>query len=425
MKRFFFKSVTGLFLCIVFLWGSAFAAHVDQEKAMQVAASYIEFVVETFDRWDGKIPSIDSVTPVEYKDKMVFWFVKTDPTGYLLVSSRDELSPVKVYSDTGSFDPQRIDTPNSPESWIIPEQYFSVSAVSTTGERMLSSADSGVATDIKNAWDMFSARETDFSSIKKTGDTEFVEVGPIVSTMWGQGDPYNRQCPLENGQRTLVGCVATAWSQLLCHWQWPDRGVGTHTNDLEENEEVYTVNFAEQTWNWDLMPDVLTETSPHASIDEVAKLCFQVGVAANMDWGLEGSGSNEYANDVLDVYFKYKSDMTKHFRGDSSADYWFNLFKNEFDATPARPVVMSIFALEGGGHEILADGYQTGATNKVHLNMGWYGNWDAYYDVTSEFAAPESLTWDDASQVIVIGVEPDYSLRESASLAPVYMLLLE
>jgi hypothetical protein len=115
--------------------------------------------------------------------------------------------------------------------------------------------------------------------------------------------------------------------------------------------------------------------------------------------------------------------MTIHSRGDTSADYWFNLFREEFDAMPARPIVMSIFDATGG-HEILADGYQTGATNKVHLNMGWDGSCDAYYDVTSDFATG-GYTWDYDSQVIVIGLEPDYSLRESVSMAPVYMLLLE
>ena len=79
----------------------------------------------------------------------------------------------------------------------------------------------------------------------------------------------------------------------------------------------------------------------------------------------------------------------------------------------------------GSGPESARAPSSTGVTNKVHLNMGWAGHANAYYDVTSDFAAG-FYTWEAASQVIVIGVEPDYSQRETSPvLAPVYPLLLE
>ncbi len=69
----------------------------------------------------------------------------------------------------------------------------------------------------------------------------------------------------------------------------------------------------------------------------------------------------------------------------------------------------------------------TGETDKVHLNMGWNGCENAYYEVTSDFSAG-SWTWDAYDQVIVVGIEPDYAQREDPSapcLTPVLQLLLE
>lgn len=49
-----------------------------------------------------------------------------------------------------------------------------------------------------------------------------VNYGPLVSTRWGQGEPWNQYCPLKtdgNGGRALVGCVAVAGAQMLLYLQ--------------------------------------------------------------------------------------------------------------------------------------------------------------------------------------------------------------
>lgn len=421
MKRPGFLAVVLLFVLLASQ--TAFAAAVGQARARLVAENYIDFVVEAFNRWDGTEPKIETISPVTHEEVPVFWLVKTSPSGYLLVSTRDELSPVKLYSDDGNFDPSRVDDPNAPESWIIPEQHKSVTEVGSS-VRTLSAAQSAAASRITTAWTVYGnpqSAEAALSALATSPDVRFEQVDPLIQANWDQSDPYNRQCPIIDGGRSIVGCVATAWSQLLRHWKWPDRGVGSHTHTYLDVD--YTVNFVEQTWDWDIMTDVVTDASADSIINEVAKLCYQVGVAADMAWSPSSSGSNAFANDVLDVYFKYKDTMTLLQRSNYTAEEWFNYFKTEFDAGVPRPVVMSIYAVDGGGHEILADGYQTGITDKVHLNMGWAGSANAYYDVTSDFTA--GWTWSGGYQQIVIGIEPDYSQREATGTSPQNLLLLQ
>lgn len=413
-----------LLVLMVAQWG--FAAAVDSDRARLVAENYLEYVTSTYDRWKGDNPVISSIKPVYYQGATVFWQAEIEPTGYMLISSRDELSPVKIYSEEGSFVPDRVTNPNAPESWIIPTQYKSVIVVSNPEKRTMTESSSKLAERIDQAWALFGQTEATDGDLKLSGMRSAPStVGPIITAAWDQSAPYNDQTPGVSGScsHTLVGCVATAWSMLLRHWQWPDRGVGSYTHTW--NFQDYTVNFAEQTWDWANMPDSINAGSPQAQKDAIAKLCYQVGVAAKMNWGCSSSGSTAYANDYLDVYFKYKSSMALRSPAGVSEATWFGYFRTDFDATPPRPIIMSIFG-NAGGHEILADGYQIDpTTNKVHLNMGWAGASNAYYDLTSDFTTGAYI-WDASQTAIVTGIEPDYTLREATiNMVPVNTLLLD
>jgi hypothetical protein len=55
-----------------------------------------------------------------------------------------------------------------------------------------------------------------------------------LTCQWGQGSPYNDQCPnLTPGEdeRVKVGCVATAMAMTMYYWQWPVTGEGTGSTE--------------------------------------------------------------------------------------------------------------------------------------------------------------------------------------------------
>ena len=235
------------------------------------------------------------------------------------------------------------------------------------------------------------------------GAEKTATVGPLLSTTWSQGDPYNMECPMDGACRTITGCVATAWSQLLKYWEWPDVGTGSHSYSWNGTTLSMTFNTY---YDWSNMPNSLSGASTSAQKQAVAKLCYDVGIAADMDYGCSSSGSNLYADERLDTYFKYKSSMVRRNRSSYNAAAWFNLYKAEFDANPPRPVVLSIWTTGGGGHETIADGYTTDVTDKIHINLGWGGSYDGYYDVTQNWTTGGS-TWSYSSQIIVTNIEPD------------------
>ena len=54
-------------------------------------------------------------------------------------------------------------------------------------------------------------------------------VEPILQDGWYQDAPNNNMCPLDQkGNRCLVGCVATAMTQVMHYWEWPRNGMGSH-----------------------------------------------------------------------------------------------------------------------------------------------------------------------------------------------------
>lgn len=59
--------------------------------------------------------------------------------------------------------------------------------------------------------------------------TEIVReaIAPMITSRWGQGAPYNAQCPNVDGRLALTGCGATALAQVMNYFEWPERATGT------------------------------------------------------------------------------------------------------------------------------------------------------------------------------------------------------
>jgi hypothetical protein len=74
-------------------------------------------------------------------------------------------------------------------------------------------------------------------------------------------------------------------------------------------------------------------------------------------------------------------------------------------------VVLSIWGTHGG-HEVIADGYQSGDTDLIHINFGWEGELDLFYNISDDFDT-SGIVWSANTQVIVTGIQPDYTRASS------------
>lgn len=253
------------------------------------------------------------------------------------------------------------------------------------------------------------------------------EVAPLLGDIcWDQGAPWNDQTPRHQGSTTAVGCVATAYTQVMRYWQWPDRGVGTHTYtygyDYEDNEgnwrvayNTLTANFDKE-YHWDLMP---ARASIYASAEErnaLSTLASDAGIAVDMMYGDESGTHTPLVIRALRDHFRYKKDLYMPKRRDYTAQDWSDLLKVEL--SQGRPIVY-----EGGGfgglHCFVCDGYDT--RGFFHFNWGWSGSGNGYFNLnylvpnTSGIGGGAGGGYSQG-QGAIIGIEPD---REGTS-TPVY-----
>lgn len=430
---------SGLLVLGAILALALFPAHfgycddVDLATARLVAESSLKRHVVLYGDWNGvPSPTVSSGKAVTYNGAVVAYNFQILPSGHVLVAADDYLSPVLLYSTRSSFEPARVQHADAIESWIIPEvkkQVEAVKAIRLSGAiRSNSLSDSDPSRRIADAW--VAHTTSDFNEISRnlttaTADTSeesraasvrTASVAPLLTTTWGQSDPYNYLAPSISPADpagctyALTGCVATAWAQLLRYWSWPIQGTGSYNYTwYDDFGDSHT-----ESGNYDIAYDWLSMLDDYGSgyatgeRTAVAELMYHIGVAAEMEFGCDGSGSGAYADEVLDDHFYYKSTMNRYERSSFSAADWFSLIQTELDADPPRPVVFSIFG-PGGGHEVIIDGYRTAPdslTDMVHINYGWEGYEDGFYNVTSDFSAG-GYTWWGSFQDIVTGIEPE------------------
>lgn len=432
-------------VCMVFgVVGPAAGSDVPYHTAHQVAQQKLQHHLTLYGAWNGHTaPYIGDGQAVHYKERLVAYNFTVEPSGHILVAVDRAFSPVPLYSERGRFDPSRADQPVTLESWIVPELYNRVGALNVHRSNTrslpgtLRTTVSAEATRVQKAWDYFTGTiaapsvNTTRSVEGDASEVSTVTVGPLMETSWNQGYPYNTMAPeMDSCDHALTGCVATAWAQTMYYHRWPDVATGSHRYSW--NGTIVEAEFEGVSYDWDAMPLIFIDNDSYDEVayppEAVSLLMFHAGVAAEMNYGCNDSGSDQYANDVLDTYFNYKA-MERHDRSaEIDAVDWFNLFKTELDA--GRIVIFSIFGVEGGGHEVVVDGYQEETASgdpsvvlsrAVHINLGWGGDYDAYYDISNDFATPEEsgMEWTASFQVAVTGIEPNRDPRPAVEVVTV------
>ena len=227
-------------------------------------------------------------------------------------------------------------------------------------------------------------------------------VGPLLTTTWDQGQYYNAMCPEdENGQHCVTGCVATAMAQIINYWKYPLHGRGQHSYQTFQNEYgTLSVNFDESNYDYDNMPDKLTNESTQEEVNAVAKLIYDCGIANVLWYGSGGSsGYPGCPRTAFINHFGYSSNLgfaDKHMYAPSE---WIALLKSEIrDSAPVY--------CEGHdeivGHAFVFDGYNS--DDFFHVNFGWSGLCDGWFIVSA--INVQFYTWGDW-QTVLIGVRPN------------------
>ena len=285
------------------------------------------------------------------------FYVFNTPDGFVIVSADDCETPIIGYSREGRFDPN--DVPMQMEDYL---QDF-VSRIQYGIENLIES-------------DEVTARQWELAkTIGRLNEQKNAKsVGPLLTEKWHQGCLYNSLCPEKNGPcgHAEVGCVAVAMGQIMHYWSYPDTGWGS--NSYTNFGVELSADFGNTVYNWDHMPDSLTENSTDTEIEAVATLLYHCGVSVNTTYS--NNGSTAGASDIpyaLLRYFKYSRAIHRESQNDYSNEEWLAMIKNNLDLQ--RPVQYTAYG--SGAHAFVCDGYDE--NDLLHFNFGWGGNGDGYY----------------------------------------------
>lgn len=196
------------------------------------------------------------------------------------------------------------------------------------------------------------------------------EVKPLIKTQWGQHYPFNLLCPEtdnNNGENTykLAGCGPVAMAQVVNYHRYPSMSPD-----------------GKYEYDWSQMFHSLTSNVQKEGIVAVAKLISDCGVSSFTEYGDERSSTSlSYIMGAMKRLFGYSNYMSIYNRSDFETPKRDSLYRQLIfsELKAGRPVLYRGTNEKGEGHLFIIDGCKKG---KVHVNMGWGGNDNGYYELS-------------------------------------------
>lgn len=256
------------------------------------------------------------------------------------------------------------------------------------------------------------------------------EIPSMVKSLWSQNEPFNDDCPIIKGERSLTGCGATAVAQILNYHKRPSAGFGKVTYDMVD------MDFSKHPIDWVNMLDNYKNVSKGVETQAVANLMYVVGSAMKMHYRERKSGSSPYYYASMlwglqhHLHFSPRSRYRR--RLFYSTAEWIEMLNNELENN--RPVFYRgdhsepdtttlwghIFVIDGRdgiGNYHFNFGHASASQNKLAslsiINQG-EGTWPGVYGVCyhhrqamiTEFEPIEGLDDDDFDKTAIILESP-------------------
>jgi len=384
------------------LWGfvlystSLIAKEVSVEDARLVAKNFFFQQSQTVNIADYEKTqfSVNFIDRAEVLNFYVFNIEGRD--GFVVVSGQDFTRPILGYSDQNNVDFTNL----SPELNFLLEGYRQQIKFGVDNNAVATESD-------LNQWQRLRMNTGSRTSVVSTA-------GPLIITTWNQSPYYNDQCPANStGEKAVAGCVAVAMAQVMKYYNHPAQG--NSSKSYYDNSGSVThyanISYASQTYAWNNMPLNL-----NAANTEVAKLLYHCGHSTQMNWEVDGSGTQtSYVVTALKNYFKYNTSVIERDRTDwdGSNNYtdaqWEQMIRTEIDAL--RPIIYSGYDEAMAGHAWNCDGYQSdGGTGFLyHMNYGWGGYGNGYFALTNLVSGTTpggETTYFDRGHQIIVNIMP-------------------
>jgi hypothetical protein len=369
------------------------------EEAGEVAANWLSLGEELEWGWpEGLVLKPLDVETLERDGNVLGYCFATGEQGFIVVPACRELPPITAYSTVSVLNENDKDGfADLLKDVLAEKQALVVAALDSTAstpQRILRR----YIVEYLHSWNAYLADYTTFTRFVEqqnrlavpSGDRgrySLDDFGPLLATIWSQGVPYNSFCPMSDTAHCVTGCIATAYSMILNYWQYPVAGFNMH-NYFWNGDQTCGHNTPGETlfadysdsYDWANVLNTYTTSATPAQKEAVAELCYEAGVAINIDYG--SCMTMGVVNNVMEAmpsHFGYSGDMHRENRNDyASAEEWFTMLRGGLELR--CPILYRI-----NMHAIVCDGWRIAGTNQVHMNYGTGANYTAWYTVDNLF----------------------------------------
>lgn len=290
-----------------------------------------------------------------------------EPTGFVFVSKDNDLPPVLAYSFKNNLNKKNIQENEffqmAKEDINLRTQYYRINKTNVEKNH--------------DKWEDLLNNPTIERDFQQWPVQNTTSTDGWIETTWNQTGSFNKFCPKDNSnQRSVVGCVATAFSQLL-NFHKSIGNISMNNSDRYTCGDDYPYIHIDQDHESRDFPDFPTlnvyldslkyhyENNVSLTNNDKAALCFMAGITVQMNYSSGGSGA--WTQQIINVLLNrmgYTSAQWVDYNGNSTLQLMAE------DAKHMRPNEFSIRHADGSaGHAINCDGYNT--NDYYHLNFGW------------------------------------------------------
>ncbi|MHC5076144.1 MAG: C10 family peptidase [Planctomycetota bacterium] len=326
---------------------------------------------------------IDKVeTFTDEHEQALYYVVYLKPNGFVIVPADDMVEPIIAFVEEGVYNPSDEHPLGALVSSDIPARLAAIKKLPKGITAANGKALEKMSEKAQAKWAQLNEADDIIEPLGLTGVSE-IWVAPLTSSTWGQGNIggysntdscYNYYTPPgPDGSKTNhpCGCVATSMVQLMRYHEYATGGY---------------------VWaNMPLDPNFSTTLSERQAIGD---FCFDAAEAVDTVYG--SGGSSAYLDDAsIELRDTFGYNNSKFNYNSSGLMSTLNKMANtNLDAS--YPVILGITG-PWGGHAVVCDGYgYNSSTLYHHINMGWDGNENAWYNLPTIDSSPYSFNKIDA-----------------------------
>ena len=411
-----------IFVALLALAFGAQAAHVSQEEAAVAAGAW----AGTGEKLGVRLGAdVESVREFSVTNGYSFYAVKVGG-GTVIMTSDTALEPVVAFSTRGDLDLSA----GSPLHKMLSRDVAARAAIAAMEESESAQASGGriraaAAAPAKSATTLWATllrgaqaagqggRIRAAASADPVDSVSDVRVAPLVKSEWRQDYATTNPVPLNcynyyTPSNYVCGCTATAMSQIMRYFEWPKEAMAPRTYECTVDKKTVELTTQGGVYDWDnmtLIPELAALFDMMADVNcrAIGKLTSDAGIAVKSSYSDGDTGA-----DPRDV----AAALREAFGYSDAICYWnaagWNTGRGGLHLRPMRerviytnldagqPVQLAIYGYDPNGnwagHAVVADGYgymtvDGVETAFVHINMGWAGTDDMWYNIPEINAA--------------------------------------